>query len=49
MGTVDAGRVADLVLLSANPLDDITNTRLIEAVVTKGTLLDRMALAELVN
>lgn len=49
MGTVEAGRVADLVLLSANPLDDITNTRTVEAVVTKGQLLDRAALDALVG
>ena len=49
MGTIDAGKVADLVLLAANPLDDITNTRGVEAVVTKGQLLDRAALSALVN
>ena len=49
MGTIETGRVADLVLLTANPLDDITNTRAIEAVVTKGQLLDRTALNGLVN
>jgi len=49
MGTVEPGRLADLVLLSANPLDDITNTRAIEAVVSKGTLLDRAALDALVR
>ncbi|MEX2473301.1 MAG: amidohydrolase family protein [Gemmatimonadota bacterium] len=47
MGTVEAGMLADLVLLSANPLDDIRNTRTVEAVVTKGELLDQEALAEL--
>jgi hypothetical protein len=41
MGTVEAGRLADLVLLSANPLEDIRNTRAIEAVVANGVLLDR--------
>ncbi len=49
MGTIEVGRVADLVLLSANPLDDITNTRTIEAVVTKGQLLRRAELDALVR
>ena len=49
MGTIEAGRVADLVLLTGNPLEDITNTRSVEAVVTKGQLLDRSALQALVN
>ena len=40
-GTVTAGKVADLVLLDANPLDDIRNTRKISAVVLNGRLLDR--------
>jgi imidazolonepropionase-like amidohydrolase len=35
-GSVDAGRVADLVILRANPLDDIANTRAIAGVVTDG-------------
>lgn len=41
MGTVEEGRMADLVLLDANPLEDIRNTRRIEAVVLDGRLLDR--------
>ncbi|MDH3733684.1 MAG: amidohydrolase family protein [Gemmatimonadota bacterium] len=49
MGTVEAGRLADLVLLSGNPLDDITNTRTVEAVVTKGQLLGRDELDALVR
>lgn len=48
MGTVDEGKVADLVLLDANPLEDIANTRSIHAVVTKGTLLKSDDLARLV-
>ena len=47
MGTVDAGKRADLVLLSANPLDDIEHTRQIEAVVSKGRLLTKEDLAQL--
>lgn len=41
MGTIEPGMHADLVLLSGNPLDDITLTRTVQAVVTKGELLDR--------
>jgi len=33
LGTVEKGKVADLVLLDANPLDDISNTQKISAVV----------------
>jgi len=49
MGTVEEGRVADLVLLSRNPLDDITNTRSVQAVVSKGELLSREELDGLVR
>ena len=49
MGTVEAGRLADLVLLSSNPLDDIKNTRSVEAVVTKGVFLSRDRLDALVR
>ncbi|MGH9746298.1 MAG: amidohydrolase family protein, partial [Candidatus Acidiferrales bacterium] len=46
-GTVEKGKIADLVLLDANPLDDIANTRKINAVFSNGryysrTQLDRM-------
>ncbi len=47
LGTVERGRVADLVLLEANPLEDIRNTRRINAVVANGRWLDRKALDEL--
>ena len=49
MGTIEPGRLADLVLLSGNPLEDITQTRSIEAVVTKGRLLGRSDLDALVR
>jgi len=39
MGTIEPGRRADLVLLGADPLADISNTRRIEAVVSRGRLL----------
>lgn len=43
-GSVQAGKMADLVLLNANPLDDIHNTRKITAVIANGRLFDRAAL-----
>jgi len=44
LGTVEQGKLADLVLLDANPLDDIANTRRIRAVVLAGRYFDRPAL-----
>ncbi len=35
-GTVGTGNRADLILLSANPLDDITNSRSIDGVMVRG-------------
>jgi imidazolonepropionase-like amidohydrolase len=49
LGTVEPGKVADLVLLDANPLDDIGNTRRIAAVVSGGKLLTRAALDEMLT
>ncbi len=41
LGSVEKGRFADLVLLDANPLDDIHNTQKIHAVVLAGRFLSR--------
>jgi cytosine/adenosine deaminase-related metal-dependent hydrolase len=49
LGTVEKGKLADLVLLDANPLDDIRNTRKIHAVVTRGRVLPRASLQALVE
>lgn len=43
-GTVAPSKVADLVLLDANPLEDINNTRKIAAVVYRGKLFPRASL-----
>jgi hypothetical protein len=44
LGRVSDGKLADLVLLDADPLQSISNTRLIRAVVADGRLYDRAAL-----
>jgi imidazolonepropionase-like amidohydrolase len=43
-GAIEPGKMADLVLLDANPLADIRNTRRIRAVVIGGKVLDRSVL-----
>ncbi len=40
-GSVQPGRIADLVLLQANPLDNIANTRTITGVVADGRYFSR--------
>ncbi len=40
-GTLQAGKSADFIVLDANPLDDILNTRRISAVILRGAALDR--------
>jgi imidazolonepropionase-like amidohydrolase len=40
-GTLVAGKSADFIVLDANPLDDITNTRRISQVVLRGAAVDR--------
>jgi imidazolonepropionase-like amidohydrolase len=44
VGTVAPRKTADFLVLDANPLDDITNTRRISAVYLRGSQVDRAAL-----
>lgn len=49
LGTVEKGKLADLVLLDADPLIDITNTRKIAAVVIGGRLFSKSQLQTLLD
>ena len=40
-GTIESGKVADFIVLDANPLDDITNTRKIATVYLRGVAVPR--------
>ena len=44
LGTIAVGKSADFIVLDANPLDDITNTRRIADVYIRGQRIDRSAL-----
>jgi imidazolonepropionase-like amidohydrolase len=44
LGTVEKGKLGDLLLLDANPLEDIANTQKIRGVVLAGRWFDRTAL-----
>jgi imidazolonepropionase-like amidohydrolase len=45
LGTLAVGKGADFLVLDANPLDDIRNTRKIAAVYLRGKKLNRDAMA----
>ena len=49
LGLVQEGMLADLLLLDANPLENIRNTKKINAVIRDGKLHDRAALDQLLD
>jgi Tol biopolymer transport system component len=47
LGSIETGKLADLAILSANPLDDIRNTNTVQMVMINGRLFDANTLAEI--
>ncbi|WP_202183024.1 amidohydrolase family protein [Chitinophaga solisilvae] len=48
-GAIAPGKKADILLLNANPLEDITNTQRINAVVVKGKLINQEGIEEMLK
>jgi imidazolonepropionase-like amidohydrolase len=46
VGTVAADKSADFLVLDANPLDDINNTRKLSSVYLRGEQVDRAAISQ---
>jgi imidazolonepropionase-like amidohydrolase len=49
LGTIEEGKLEDLVLLDADPLDDINNTKKIGAVVVNGRYLPKDKLQQILR
>ncbi len=49
LGTIEKGKIADLVLLDANPLTDIHNTQMISAVFVNGKYLPKKILQQMLD
>jgi imidazolonepropionase-like amidohydrolase len=49
VGAVEPGKLADLVLLIANPIENIRNAQRINAVIANGRFLDRAALDRMLS
>lgn len=48
-GSVEPGKIASLILLNKNPLENIENTRAIETVILRGKVYERAALDEMLE
>jgi imidazolonepropionase-like amidohydrolase len=48
-GTIEAGKLADVVLLRADPTSDINNAKLVDTVIKNGVVIDRSKLDLPVN
>jgi imidazolonepropionase-like amidohydrolase len=49
LGTIEAGKLADIVLLKADPTKDINNAKLVDLVIKNGQVIDRSKLDLPVN
>jgi imidazolonepropionase-like amidohydrolase len=49
LGTIEAGKLADVVLLKADPTKDINNAKLVDTVIKNGAVIDRSKLDLPVN
>jgi imidazolonepropionase-like amidohydrolase len=49
LGTIEEGKIADLILLEGNPLSSIANTRIINSVFFNGRYFDRQKLDTILN
>jgi imidazolonepropionase-like amidohydrolase len=49
LGSIGKGKTASMILLRANPLEDVRNAREIEAVFLRGRYYDRKALDHLLE
>jgi imidazolonepropionase-like amidohydrolase len=49
IGTIEVGKRADLVLLSADPLEDIRNARRVHAVISNGIVYGRSQLDSMID
>jgi imidazolonepropionase-like amidohydrolase len=49
LGSIEEGKIADMVLLNADPLDDINNAKKIDTVIKNGEVVDRSKLDLPVN